>query len=130
MSDLSAAAAAALGIPEAIVMRSAAARATETGMTVDEVLTAWAAGGSIDAPIPEAPEEADGPPAEATPPSVDETPTGPPAAQGDNPAKRNLQRVAGSAPPGGEMGQPATGRQHRPTGVCLAETVRARSRNR
>ena len=44
MSDLSAAAAAALGIPEAIVMRSAAARATETGMTVDEVLQAWAGG--------------------------------------------------------------------------------------
>ena len=37
MSDLSAAAAA-LGIPEAIVLRSAAARAAETGMTVDEVL--------------------------------------------------------------------------------------------
>ncbi len=68
MSDLSAAAAAALGIPEAIVMRSAAARATETGMTVDEVLAAWAGGGSIDAP-----------------PSVGETPTGPPATQGDNP---------------------------------------------
>ena len=49
------------------------------------MLTAWAAGGSIDAPIPAAPEEADGPPAEATPPSVGEAPTGPPAAQGDNP---------------------------------------------
>ena len=45
MSELSAAAAAALGIPEAIVQRSAAARAAETGMTVDEVLTAWAGGG-------------------------------------------------------------------------------------
>jgi hypothetical protein len=46
MSDLSAAAAA-LGIPEAIVSRSAAARAAETGMTVDEVLAAWAGGGSV-----------------------------------------------------------------------------------
>ena len=46
MSDLSAAAAA-LGIPEAIVQRSAAARAAETGMTVDEVLAAWAGGGSV-----------------------------------------------------------------------------------
>ena len=71
MSELSAAAAAALGIPEAIVMRSAAARATETGMTVDEVLAAWAGGGSIDAPVPA--------------PSVGETPTGPPATQGDSP---------------------------------------------
>jgi Cytochrome C oxidase, cbb3-type, subunit III len=46
MSDLSAAAAA-LGIPEAIVQRSAAARAAETGVTVDEVLAAWAGGGSV-----------------------------------------------------------------------------------
>lgn len=46
MSDLSAAAAA-LGIPEAIVQRSAAARAAETGMTVDEVLASWAGGGSV-----------------------------------------------------------------------------------
>jgi mono/diheme cytochrome c family protein len=62
MSDLSAAAAEALGIPEAIVMRSAAARATETGMTVDEVLQAWAGGEAASAgtappatetPIPE-----------------------------------------------------------------------------
>ncbi len=47
MSELSAAAAAALGVPEPIVLRSAAARATETGMTVDEVLTAWAGGDAI-----------------------------------------------------------------------------------
>jgi Cytochrome C oxidase, mono-heme subunit/FixO len=50
MSELSAAAAAALGIPEAIVTRSAAARAEETGMTVDEVLAAWAGGGDIPPP--------------------------------------------------------------------------------
>jgi hypothetical protein len=56
MSELSAAAAAALGIPEAIVQRSAAARAEETGMTVDEVLTAWAGGGDI--PPPTTPAEA------------------------------------------------------------------------
>ena len=47
MSDLVAAAAAALGVPEALVRRSAAARATATGMTVDEVLTAWAGGGTL-----------------------------------------------------------------------------------
>ncbi|MDP9493626.1 MAG: hypothetical protein M3P87_00155, partial [Actinomycetota bacterium] len=102
MSELSAAAAAALGIPEAIVMRSAAARATETGMTVDEVLAAWAEGGSIEgAPPPsvvETPtgspaEQGDKPPpteettpdpAETAPPSVAVMPTGPPAPQGDN----------------------------------------------
>ena len=58
MSELSAAAAAALGVPEAIVQRSAAARATETGMTVDEVLSAWAGGGAVAGPTPAAAEEA------------------------------------------------------------------------
>jgi mono/diheme cytochrome c family protein len=46
LSDL-AAAAAALGIPEALVQRSAAARATATGKTVDEILAAWAGGGTV-----------------------------------------------------------------------------------
>ena len=77
MSDLSAAAATALGIPEAIVMRSAAARAAETGMSVDEVLGAWAGGGSIDAPTAPAPPEDAGPQpsepvAEPTPQAVPE----------------------------------------------------------
>jgi len=37
-------AAAALGLPEALVERSAAARAAETGVSVDEILAAWAGG--------------------------------------------------------------------------------------
>ncbi len=52
MSELLAAAAAAMGIPESLVERSAAARATETGSTVDEVLTAWAGGGAVAAAAP------------------------------------------------------------------------------
>jgi Cytochrome C oxidase, cbb3-type, subunit III len=75
MSELSAAAAAALGIPEAIVQRSAAARAAETGMTVDEVLSAWAGGGSVaassaplDEPATDASEAAEAPAAEAAAP--------------------------------------------------------------
>lgn len=59
MSELSAAAAAAMGLPEAIVQRSAAARAEETGMTVDEVLAAWAGGGDIPATV-SSPEGGDG----------------------------------------------------------------------
>jgi hypothetical protein len=93
MSDLSAAAAA-LGIPEAIVMRSATARAAETGMSIDEVLAAWAAGGSIDAPPPTSGgEEPTEPPSteaadtleepQVAPTSAGETPTSPPAPQGD-----------------------------------------------
>ncbi len=56
MSDLSAAAEA-LGVPESIVQRSAAARAAETGMTVDEVLAAWAGGGSVAGSPPAAADE-------------------------------------------------------------------------
>ena len=52
MSELLAAAAAAMGIPESLVERSAAARATETGSTVDEVLAAWAGGGAVAAAAP------------------------------------------------------------------------------
>jgi mono/diheme cytochrome c family protein len=95
MSDLVSAAAAALGVPEALVRRSAAARATATGVTVDEVLTAWAGGGSVTASTPPSAAETptDVPPeaepaaeptaTETTPPSVGEARTGPPAAQGD-----------------------------------------------
>ncbi|HEY6627859.1 MAG TPA: hypothetical protein VI193_02620 [Acidimicrobiia bacterium] len=72
MSDLVAAAAAALGVPEALVRRSAAARAQATGMTFDEVLTAWAGGEGV-APSP------------AEPPSVGEAPAGPPETQEDLP---------------------------------------------
>lgn len=50
MSDLLTAAAAALGIPEALAQRSAEARAGETGASIDEILTAWAGG----APAPAA----------------------------------------------------------------------------
>lgn len=61
MSDL-ATAAAALGLPEALVERSAAARAAETGQSVDDIYAAWAGGEAPPAPAPtkepEAPEEA------------------------------------------------------------------------
>jgi cytochrome c oxidase cbb3-type subunit II len=98
MSELSAAAAAALGIPEAIVSRSAAARAEETGMTVDEVLAAWAGGGDIPppaAPAPVEPEAAEEPAAEGEippspppavlPPSEGEMPPSPPGAGDEMP---------------------------------------------
>lgn len=59
MSDLSAASAA-LGIPEALVKRSAEARAAETGSSVEEILAAWAGGEKAPAsssPPPETPAE-------------------------------------------------------------------------
>ena len=51
-------AAAALGLPEALVQRSAAARAAETGQSVDEILAAWAGGETIAAPSAPAAEPA------------------------------------------------------------------------
>ncbi|MGH8928052.1 MAG: cbb3-type cytochrome c oxidase subunit II [Acidimicrobiia bacterium] len=48
MSDL-AAAAAAMGVPESIVQRSAEARAKATGASVDEILAAWAGGAAVPA---------------------------------------------------------------------------------
>lgn len=55
MSDL-AAAAAAMGLPESLVERSAEARAAETGQSVEELYAAWAGGEAAPAP-PAAPAE-------------------------------------------------------------------------
>lgn len=54
MSDL-AAAAAAMGLPESLVQRSAAARAAETGVGVDEIIAAWAGGAPPRAAAPPEP---------------------------------------------------------------------------
>lgn len=57
MSDL-AAAAVALGLPEALVERSVRARAAETGQTVDDLLAQWAGGETAPtAPAPDKPAE-------------------------------------------------------------------------
>jgi cytochrome c oxidase cbb3-type subunit 2 len=60
MSDLGAAAAA-LGVPESLVERSVAARASASGVSVDELLTEWAGGQAAPkpaaAPAPSAPAE-------------------------------------------------------------------------
>ena len=62
MSELLTAAADALNVPETLVQRSAAARATANGTSVDDVLNAWAGGapaaGSAPAPAPAPSEEA------------------------------------------------------------------------
>lgn len=59
MSDFLAAAAAAVGAPEEMVMRSATARAAAQGVTVDDILAAWGGGAAAPAaPAPAAPVEA------------------------------------------------------------------------
>jgi len=104
VTDLSAAAEA-LGLPEALVRRSAAARAAETGADVEQILAAWA-GGEAAAPSPpptepevesaEAAPEAEKPAAE----EVEEQPVAeapkPPPVEMPAPA---AARVAPSAPP-------------------------------
>jgi hypothetical protein len=71
VSDLLTAAASALNVPEPLVERSAAARATANGTSVDDVLSAWAGGAPAgpSAPAPAAAEEQEAPaPEESLPP--------------------------------------------------------------
>lgn len=81
MSELLAQAAAALNAPEAIVKRSAEARARAGGLSTDEVLAAWAGGGSVAAspaaaaPAAPAIAEAPSPPASPAPAAAATTPT-------------------------------------------------------
>lgn len=78
MSDQLGAAAQALGIPEAIVERSARARAEASGQSYEDVLAAWAGGEAVAAPAPteaqtsEPAEPATEPPTET--PAPEETP--------------------------------------------------------
>jgi mono/diheme cytochrome c family protein len=71
MSELLSAAAAALGLPEGLVQRSAEARAAETGASVDDILAAWAGGETVGTPSPapaaEAPSTSVAAPAPAPP---------------------------------------------------------------
>ena len=71
MSDLLTAAASALNVPEPLVERSAAARATANGTSVDDVLSAWAGGapatGTASAPTPTEAVEPEAEPAATTP---------------------------------------------------------------
>ena len=85
MSDLLTAAADALNVPEPLVQRSAAARATANGTAVDDVLTAWAGGapaaGATPAPTPAPTEEAPAAEEETAEPAPAPTPTPGPQVQ-------------------------------------------------
>lgn len=73
MSELLTAAAAALGIPETLVERSAAARAAETGGSADDILAAWAGGAPVPATsVPASSEMTEEPPTAPTPESAPE----------------------------------------------------------
>lgn len=97
MSDQLAAAAQAMGVPEALVERSARARAEATGQSYEEVLAAWAGGEAVAAaPEPEEPvaEEAVAAPEEAAQPEAPAAPAEPAAAPPAEPAA-----AAAVAPP-------------------------------
>ncbi len=101
MSDELAAAAQAMGIPEALVERSARARAEATGQTYEEVLAAWAGGEAVaaaPAPAPEQEEAVDeAAVTEAPPPEEEEAPAAPavaPAAAGPAPDLRHATAPA------------------------------------
>src|SRR5690606_26167795 len=79
MSDLLSAAAAAMGVPEAIAERSARARAAATGQSYEEILAAWAGGEApAAAPTPASRPEPVAPSTEAPPPDTDASPEEPP----------------------------------------------------
>lgn len=108
MSDL-AAAAASTGVPEELVMRAAKARATAAGASADDILAAWAGGGSAPAggataPSPAPAEVTEDAPAEATTepeveaPEVDTPPVAEPAPARDGETVVVVDRKSDAAP--------------------------------
>lgn len=75
-SELLAGAAEAIGVPPAIVQRSAQARAGADGVSLEEVLSAWSGGGTVAPTTPTAPEPAP----EPQPAPKEVAPARPPAA--------------------------------------------------
>jgi mono/diheme cytochrome c family protein len=109
MSEHLAAAAAALNAPEAMVKRSAEARAKATGTPVDDILAAWAGGGS--APAPVAPATAAPAPAPAAPAQSTTTEASPASEQStpvvETPADAPPAAVPAASPPGAVTPLPA-----------------------
>ena len=105
MSDVSAAAAA-LGVPESLVERSAKARAAASGTSEDQVLAAWAGGGTVEssasAPAPEQPEEPRPEPEEPHAEPEPEAPVADTPAQARPEAVPQPAAVAVAAPPAEE----------------------------
>lgn len=91
MSEYLAAAASAVGGPEDLVQRSAGARAAAQGVSVDEILKAWAGGQS--APVAEAP-VAETPMAESPAPSEPAPPAPEPVSQPEAPVAAEQPVVA------------------------------------
>ena len=91
MSELLTAAADVLNVPETLVQRSAAARATANGTSLDDVLSAWAGG------APAGPAPAPAPPAEEPAPAADESTSESPPAPASEPEPAAQPEVAPAA---------------------------------
>ncbi len=108
-------AAEAMGLPEALVERSAEARAAETGASVDEILAAWAGGEAVESSAPAEEPEAE-PAAEETAeeevPAQEEAEPAPPTPVVDTPEPAAEEAPAAAA---------ATTRAPVPAEVTIAE---------
>ena len=102
MSEFLARAAEIMGAPEELVQRSAEARADADGIAVEEVLKAWAGGGSPPAaaasPAPPAAAASPAPPA-APPPAAQPPPAAPTPEPATAPSPAPAPTVAAAAPP-------------------------------
>ncbi len=121
MSENLSKAAAALGIPEALVRRSAEARAAAAGVDVEEILAAWAGGGAAPAGTPApgtpTPEPAAAEPAAAEPAAPEPAPAPEPAAP--TPAAATQPAAAATPTPSGVPAPPPVlvGRRDRPFAI-------------
>lgn len=97
MSEHLAAAAEAMGAPETLVQRSAAARAQAAGVSADEILAAWAGAGTVPAAPPSAPEVAEVPTEE--PPAAEAEPVPEAPAAAPVPAEPAVEPVPVAAAP-------------------------------
>jgi cytochrome c oxidase cbb3-type subunit 2 len=94
MSEQLAAAAAAMGLPETLVQRSAEARAAETGASVDDILSQWASGEALPAGAP-----AEAPAEEAPPTEVAAEEAAPPTEEALAPPEVTIEEPARPEPP-------------------------------
>jgi hypothetical protein len=118
MSELLASAAEKMGVPEALVKRSAEARAKAAGSDTDDVLNAWAGGESAPAaaaPPPTQPEPDTAEDTGDTPPA--DTAPEPPAEPAAQPAAQRVAAVAGA--PRSTVPPVLVGRNDRLAGAML-----------
>lgn len=120
MSEYLSAAASAMGLPEALVERSAEARAAETGASIDEVLQAWAGGEEVAAAAPAAEEAA----AEETTPAEEAAAAGEETVEEEEPSAVEPAAAVVEAAPEEAPAPVSAGRAPVPDEVTPGEAAR------